>query len=42
MVALLVRKHRLKLQTPDMFERATWLPFTTPAPGTDTVLFEPR
>ncbi|KAG2446197.1 hypothetical protein HXX76_000790 [Chlamydomonas incerta] len=42
MLALLLRKHRLKLQTPDMLARATWLPFTTPAPGTDTVILEPR
>ncbi|KAG2440481.1 hypothetical protein HYH02_010360 [Chlamydomonas schloesseri] len=42
MLALLVRKFRMRLQTPDMLSRATWLPFLAPAAGTDTMILEAR
>ncbi|KAG2440466.1 hypothetical protein HYH02_010347 [Chlamydomonas schloesseri] len=42
MLALVIRKYRLRLQTPDMLSRARYFPFIEPAPGTDTVLLEPR
>ncbi|KAG2440483.1 hypothetical protein HYH02_010362 [Chlamydomonas schloesseri] len=42
MLALLLRRHRLRLHTPDMLGRADKLITLKPAPGTDTVLLEPR
>ncbi|PNW77203.1 hypothetical protein CHLRE_10g426600v5 [Chlamydomonas reinhardtii] len=42
MLALVIRKYRLRLQTPDMLSRARYFPFVEPSPGTDTVLLEAR
>ncbi|KAG2446207.1 hypothetical protein HXX76_000799 [Chlamydomonas incerta] len=42
MLALVVRKYRLRLRTPDMLTRARYFPFIEPAAGTDTVLLEAR
>ncbi|PNH11116.1 hypothetical protein TSOC_002086, partial [Tetrabaena socialis] len=42
MLALVLRKYRLRLATPDMLRRCSFFPFTVPPAGTDTVLLEPR
>ena len=40
---MVLRKYRLRLETPDMLVRCERLfPFLVPAKGTDGVLLEPR
>lgn len=43
LLAMLLRKYRLQLHTPDMLARASQMfPFVIPRRGTDRVLLEPR
>ncbi len=43
MLALVVRKHRLRLEHPDVLQRLDRMfPFLVPAKGTDLVHLEPR
>ncbi|KXZ56842.1 hypothetical protein GPECTOR_1g76 [Gonium pectorale] len=42
MLAMLLRKHTLRLQTPDMLKRCRFFPFTIPPGGTDTLVLVPR
>ncbi|KAG2484376.1 hypothetical protein HYH03_016792 [Edaphochlamys debaryana] len=43
LLALTLRRYRLRLETPDMLERSEQLfPLFVPAKGTDTMLLEPR
>ncbi len=42
LLALVMRKFRLELETPDMLTRAQLFPYTVPAKGTDGMRLIPR